>query len=121
SLPSMKKPSWVYIVGPLGGRVGGSVVSVGSVVSGAGLGELLGPRVVGLAARRALHLVDEEQGLGHLVPGEVLVAVGAEVLEGGRGALPGLDDGGDPLAPPLVGDADDDGVEHARVGLERLL
>ena len=36
----------------------------------------------------------------------------------GASPVAGLDDGGDPLAPALVGHADDDGVEHGRVGLE---
>ena len=33
----------------------------------------------------------------------------------------GLDDGDDPLAPPLVGDADDDRVEHAGMRLQGAL
>ena len=39
----------------------------------------------------------------------------------GRRSPARLHDGDDPLAPPLVGDADHDGVEHAGMGLERRL
>ena len=78
--------------------------------------------VVGLAARVARHLVDEVELPRHLVAGDLGAAVLDELVEGGR-ARPGAGshDGGDPLAPPLVGDADDEGVEHLRVGLQRRL
>src|SRR5579884_173035 len=73
----------------------------------------VGPAVVGLAARGPLHLVHQVQLAGHLVPGDVLAAVVLHRLEG-RGVVPGarLHDGGDPLAPALVGSAHDDGVHH---------
>ena len=51
----------------------------------------------------------------------MLAHVRVELVELRRRAVPRLDDGDDPLTPPLVGHADDDGVEHRRVGLQRRL
>ena len=84
-------------------------------------GDLAGPRVVGLAAGGADDLGHEVQLLGHLVAGDVAAAVAVELVEGRGGAVARLHDRGDPLAPALVGHADDDGVEHGRVRLERGL
>ena len=51
----------------------------------------------------------------HLVAGDLGAAVLDELLEGRGLARARLHDGGHPLAPPLVGDADHEGVEHLRV------
>jgi hypothetical protein len=61
------------------------------------------------------------QLLRDLVARHVLAAVDVELGERGRGAVPWLHDRGHPLTPPLVGDADDDGVEDGGMGLERRL
>ena len=73
------------------------------------------PAVVGLPTRRALDGLDHVQLAGHLVPGDVAAAVDLDLVERGDPLAPGLDDGGHPLAPPLVGGTDHDGVEHVRV------
>ena len=48
----------------------------------------------------------------HLVGGELRARVLGELVEQGRRARSRLHDRGDPFTPPLVGYADDDGVEH---------
>src|SRR3546814_9518803 len=77
-------------------------------------GHLAGPRVVGLAAGGAEHLRNEVELPRHLVPSNVVTAVGVKLREGGRHAVAGLDDSGHALAPAIVGHTDDDGVEHRR-------
>ena len=77
------------------------------------------PAIVGLAARRAHHLVDDVQLTRHLVAGDRLTAVLLDRLEIGGEAGPRLDDCGDTLAPSLVGHADDDRVPDVGVRLHR--
>src|SRR5436190_16454746 len=85
-------------------------------------GRLLGPAVVGFPARRAHHLIDEVQLAGDLVAGDLGPAVLLDVLQRGRGSAgTGLHDGRHPLAPTLVGNADNDGVPNSGVSLHRRL
>src|SRR5258708_24032716 len=55
--------------------------------------ELLGPRVVGLAARRTADLVDQVQLARHLVAGDLRAAVRAEFVNARRATCPWLHDG----------------------------
>ncbi len=53
-------------------------------------------------------VVDDVQLARDLVPGDVLAGVVRRARRASRRlVVPELDDGGDPLTPPLVGDADD--------------
>ena len=82
------------------------------------LGVLLGPGVVGLAARCPADLVHEEHLLRRLVRRDLRAAVRVELRDRRGATLARLHDRGDPLAPPLVGHADHEHVEHVRVRLE---
>src|SRR3546814_16252356 len=84
-------------------------------------GHLAGPRVVGLAAGGAEHLRHEVELPRHLVPSNVVTAVGVELRERRCHAVAGLDESGQALAPAIVGHTDDDGLEHPRVGPAGLL
>jgi len=64
-------------------------------------------------------VVDEHQLAGHLVAGDVLAGLGDDLVERHQAPVAGLDDRDDPLSPPLVGDTDDDRVEHVGMGLQR--
>ena len=55
----------------------------------------------------------------HLVPGDVPPAVRVEVLERRFVSRPGLHDRRNALAPSLIGNTDDDDVEHRRMRLQR--
>src|SRR4029450_2848791 len=81
----------------------------------------LGPAVVGLAARAAFDLVAEDDLLRELVAGEVLAGLGEEIR--GRRARAGaeLHDRDHLLTPALARAPRDDGVEHGRVVLQRVL
>ena len=79
--------------------------------------DVLGPAVVGLAARRALTIRSTRcSSRGHLVAGDRSYgsAPGATSSVECR-AVTRLDDRGDALAPALVGHADDDAVVHVGV------
>src|SRR5690349_10580813 len=97
-------------------RVPGSVLPSGSRVSSciSGVGLLLQPVaqlvLENLVHRIARHFGDEEPMLGNLVSRQLPRAGGAQLfLQGiiGRRAVGGLDEGGDGLAEPLIGLADD--------------
>ena len=79
------------------------------------------PAVVGLARHGAADRVHEPDGARRLVAGQQAVHVRLEggLVGGGPGAQ--LDQGGHPLAEPVVGHADDQCVEHVGVGLQRAL
>ena len=83
----------------------------------------LAQRVVGLAARRALDLVDERAAgaapCSRRAWSRQCASSSSSV--GARARRASCDDGGDPLAPALVGHADDDDVEHVGVRLQRGL
>src|SRR5437764_13432315 len=81
--------------------------------------DLLCPRVVGLAARRALDAVDEVKLARHLVPGDVPPAVRVEFLERRFVSRPGLHDRRNALAPSLLGTTDADDAEHSPMRLQR--
>ena len=81
----------------------------------------LRPAVVGLAARRAHDLVDEDEELGKLVAGDVRARRLAELGFGGPLALAQLDQRRHLLAPAVVRRAHHHGVVHRRVMLEGVL
>src|SRR5437763_8059721 len=89
-----------------------------SSTSAEGSGPLAGPRVVGFAAGRAMQLVEQVHGPGHLVARHLGAAVGGDVVWSRRGPRPGLDERRDPLAPLLVGHADHHGVEDVGMALQ---
>src|SRR5690606_18488005 len=77
-----------------------------------------GPPVVLLACGSAFDLVDDADGARDLEPGEMLAAVVAQLRVAGLPVSSQRDDGADPLAEPLVGGGDHDGVGDIRVGFE---
>src|SRR6478752_2992169 len=84
-------------------------------------GDVLGPAIVGLAARRTHDRVDVVELARELVARDLRAAMGLDRLERRPGAGARLHDRRDPLAPRLVRDADDDAVVHLRVALHRAL
>ena len=81
---------------------------------------LLGALVVGLAVRSARHLVDEDDALRRLEPGELRLDVGDHV--GLVDRVPSVAaTGSDGLAEPFVVDPDDQAIPHARYALDCLL
>src|SRR5438552_2592874 len=74
--------------------------------SGVASGDLGGPAIVGLSARRAHDAVDDVELPGNLVTSNLRTAVLLDVLQRWGVVLGGsqLDDGRHPLAPPFVGD-----------------
>src|SRR5262249_55610120 len=81
----------------------------------------LGPAVVGLAARAALHLLDEHDPLRQLVAGDVPGGECTQLLAVDRRAVTQLDDRVDLLPPARIRRADDDRVVHLGMGLQRAL
>src|SRR5690606_29125184 len=81
----------------------------------------LGPLVVGLPGRRALHRRDDDEVAGDLVAGERPSREGLNVLQGRGTALLGRDDSRDPLAVPLVRHAHDQHVGDVGVAVEDVL
>src|SRR5437016_10676561 len=70
------------------------------------------PAVVGLARRRAHHLLHEHEPAGNLVARDERPGVLGQVVERRSRAFSRLHDRGDDLAPPFVGHPDDHRVEH---------
>src|SRR5216683_6347199 len=84
-------------------------------------GVLARPGVVGLAGHRPPDGFGQPDAAGDLVPGDLAARVLLQRSEVGGGARPGLHQGRHPLAEHLVGDTDDQRVEHVGVGLQRPL
>ena len=84
-LPALSSSAFgIWSVGgtaPPGGCADGCAGQASRLFGGLVGGELEGPRVVGLAARRAQDLVDRDHQARQLVAGQVLAGMAVEIVE----------------------------------------
>src|SRR3979409_2149712 len=76
------------------------------------------PPVVRFAGGVALDPPHQAHGAGDLVAGQRATGVGLHVFEGDGHAVARCEQGADPLAPPVVGHADDEAVFDVGMGFE---